>query len=555
MKTHYPETLPTPSTQTSFYPVIVVGSGIAGLSFALKVAQQGLPVLVITKKETTESNTNYAQGGIACVMDPLDNWQAHIRDTLTCGAGLCDPEAVASIIQDGPKGIQDLVDWGVAFCKASQQAYALGQEGGHSARRILHVKDMTGKAIEKALLLAVSTHPGITLWDHCLAIDLITSYKLGLTGQPDGPHCVHGLYVLNTQTSQVHTLGCRVVMLATGGIGQVYLYTTNPSIATGDGIAMAYRAGAVIQDMEFVQFHPTALYTPCGTRFLISEAARGEGARLLDANKQPLMPLHDPRGDLAPRDTVARVIDLYMKETGAPHVWLDMTLHTASYLQQRFPTIYSKCQTLGIDPSQDLIPVVPAAHYCCGGVQTNSVGQSTLGGLFAAGETGCTGFHGANRLASNSLLEAVVMASRAAHAAVGYVRQDHAPLPSLPAWTDGNVTHSDERVVVLHNSEELKRTLWDYVGIVRSDKRLQRALSRVQNLEKEINEYYWNFKVEPSLLELRNMVAVAKTIILSALARKESRGLHYTLDYPQASPHARHSYLTCRGGVFQPPGA
>lgn len=522
------------------FDVLVVGSGIAGLSFARKVAEFGYSVCILTKKQRAESNTNYAQGGIAAVTSESDDFELHVQDTLTAGDGLCDEKAVRTIIREGPERIQELIELGVRFSQLEDGRVSLHREGGHSKRRILHVKDLTGKAIEEALLNAVESHPGITLFEHVHAIDLITSRKLALAGHalPSNGNRIMGLYGFDSQQSRVVTFAAPVVMLCTGGVGQVYLYTTNPSIATGDGIAMAFRAGAEIRNMECIQFHPTALYADAEDRFLISEAVRGEGGILRNLRGEAFMERYDPRKDLAPRDIVARAIDSEMKQSGARHVWLDITDKPAAFLKERFPHIYSHCLAKGIDMAEQPIPVVPAMHYLCGGVKTNLHAKTGLKGLFACGEVACTGLHGANRLASNSLLEAVVMAHRGAHKVNDFLLDLDYPVPDLPDWVDGNLQDSDERVVLLHNLDELKRTLWDYVGIVRTSKRLERAETRIRHLKHEIHDYYWNFKVEPALLELRNLVEVAEMIIKCALQRKESRGLHYTLDFPGKLPTA-----------------
>lgn len=516
-----------------YYDVIVVGSGIAGLSFALKVAEAGRKVAIITKKNSAESNTNYAQGGIAAVTSQTDDIETHVTDTLDAGDGLCDEQAVREILRDGPACIDELVQRGVDFSQLGDGRVSLGREGGHSKRRILHVKDVTGKAIEKALLHAVETSEHIETLEHHFAVELITSAKLRRQGQSaPGFNRVLGLYALDTQSGEVETFKAGAVMLATGGIGQVYQYTTNPFIATGDGIAMAYRAGVEVRNLEFIQFHPTAFYTGDSDRFLISEAVRGEGAILRNLEGEAFMVRYDKRKDLAPRDIVARAIDSEMKKSGARHVWLDTRGIGLKTLHERFPNIYGYCAKRGLSLEQDMIPVVPAAHYLCGGVKTNLNGETSLAGLYACGEVACTGLHGANRLASNSLLEAVVMANRGAASVLGYIEQILKVEAELPNWVDGDVRDSDERVILLHNWDEVKRTMWDYVGIVRSTKRLERARTRIHTLEREITEYYWNFKVDESLLELRNMILVAHLIIDCALQRKESRGLHYTLDFP-----------------------
>lgn len=510
------------------YDVIVIGSGIAGLSFALKVAEVGQRVAIITKKNSAESNTNYAQGGIAAVTSQTDDVEMHVADTLDAGDGLCDEAAVREILTDGAASIDELAHRGVAFTQLDDGSVSLGKEGGHSQRRILHVKDVTGKAIEEALLHGIETSPNIETFEHHFAVELITATKLGQPGEDR----VLGLYALNTKTEQVETFQSSVVLLATGGIGQVYQYTTNPFIATGDGIAMAYRAGVEVRNMEFIQFHPTAFYSRDSDRFLISEAVRGEGAILRNLEGEAFMQRYDQRKDLAPRDIVARAIDSEMKQSGARHVWLDTRDIPLKKLHDHFPNIYEHCSRQGIALEKDMIPVVPAAHYLCGGVKTNLSGETSLAGLYACGEVACTGLHGANRLASNSLLEAVVMANRGATAVGEYLQASSAASIELPSWVDGDVRDSDERVVLLHNWDEVKRTMWDYVGIVRSTKRLERARTRIQTLDREINDYYWDFKVDESLLELRNMILVAGLVVDCALQRKESRGLHYTLDFP-----------------------
>ncbi|CAI8303684.1 MAG: L-aspartate oxidase [Opitutia bacterium UBA7350] len=510
------------------FDVVVVGSGIAGLSFALKVAEAGKTVAIITKKNSAESNTNYAQGGIAAVTSCTDDIETHVADTLNAGDGLCDVAAVREILKDGPACIDELVRYGVAFSQLEDGRVSLGKEGGHSKRRILHVKDVTGKAIEQALLQAVSESPMINTLEHHFAIELITAAKL----HRSGPDQVLGLYALDTQTEKVETFHTSAVLLATGGIGQVYSYTTNPAIATGDGIAIAARAGVKIQNMEFIQFHPTAFYSPDGSRFLVSEAVRGEGGILRNLKGEAFMPLYDSRGDLAPRDIVARAIDTEMKESGSRHVWLDVRHFSKAVLRARFPNIYDYCAEQGIRIEEEMIPVVPAAHYLCGGVATSLDGGTSLPGLYACGEVACTGLHGANRLASNSLLEACVMARRGSQAVGKYLDQANFDAVTLPDWADGDLRDSDERVVLTHNREELRRTLWDYVSIVRTDKRLERARTRIRVLENEINDYYWNFKVDVPLLELRNLILVASLIINCALQRRESRGLHFTADHP-----------------------
>ncbi len=517
------------------FDVLVVGSGIAGLSFALAVAAEGWRVGILTKKNRADSNTNYAQGGIACVTSEEDEFDSHVRDSLEAGDGLCDEEVVRAIVREGPRRIRELIEFGLRFSQGEDGEFDLGREGGHSRRRILHVKDMTGKAIEEALLAQVSRSPNIVVLEHTFAIDIITRGKL--EGRPKGESPeddrVVGLYALDVHANRVRTFSARAVMIAAGGIGKVYLYTSNPDIATGDGIAMAYRAGVPVMNMEFIQFHPTTLYGSDEKRFLISEAVRGEGAVLRNMDGEAFMARYHPQGELAPRDTVARAIDAEMKKSGSPHVWLDITHHSGEFLKQRFPVIYETCLESGIDIARDRIPVVPAAHYNCGGVETSLDAETLLPGLYACGEAACTGLHGANRLASNSLLEALVLARRGARAVVSYLENlPRAPDP-LPDWIDYGGHNEDERVVISHNWDELRRTMWDYVGIVRSTRRLERARTRIRNLAQEVHDYYWNFSVDPSLLELRNLIVVAELIVECALRRNESRGLHYTIDYPE----------------------
>ncbi|MFP6901015.1 MAG: L-aspartate oxidase [Opitutales bacterium] len=518
---------------TKQFDFLVVGSGIAGLTFALKVAQAGRSVCILTKKDRAESNTNYAQGGIAAVTSEGDDFERHVSDTMQSGAGLCDEDVVRAIVSAAPSRIEELIQLGVDFTRLEDGRPSLGKEGGHTKRRVLHVKDITGKAIEEALLDGIAKE-GVTVLEHFFVIDLITSDKLRRRGidVPGQGNRLLGLYALNAKSGEVETFNSRSLVLATGGVGRVYQYTTNPSIATGDGVAMAYRAGVEVMNMEFVQFHPTTLYTKTDERFLITEAARGEGAVLRNEEGETFMERYHEQADLASRDIVARAIDQEMKRSGAPHVWLDTSPVGVDRFPERFPHVYQTCLRHGIDPTKEFIPVVPAAHYLCGGVRTAMDSSTSLPGLYACGEVACTGLHGANRLASNSLLEAVVMADKGVGAALEYLKSVDEEHVSLPEWVEGDLSDSDERVVLTHNLDELKRALWDYVGIVRTTKRLERARARIGNLEREISEYYWFAKVDVTLLELRNLVQVAELIVECALRRKESRGLHYTLDYP-----------------------
>ena len=511
------------------YDYVVLGSGIAGLTFALNVAEKG-SVAVITKKNRAESNTNYAQGGIACVTSTEDTFDLHVRDTLECGAGLCREDVVRGIVEEGPAQIQSLIELGMAFTERENSAkheLDLGKEGGHSKRRILHAKDVTGREIESALLTALARHPNVAIFENHAAIDLITRRKLGFATDN---RCV-GVYVLDCTSGQVETVVSPQVLLATGGCGKVYLYTTNPDIATGDGVAMAYRAGVPVANMEFIQFHPTCLFHSKAKSFLISEAVRGEGGILRNGEGKAFMDGVHPLKSLAPRDIVARAIDAEIKRTGVRCVYLDITHQSREFLQNRFPAIYEKCLECGIDMATEPIPVVPAAHYQCGGVVTTPDGRTALPGLWAVGEVACTGLHGANRLASNSLLEALVVAHRAAEA----VKQEQAPpkQKDIPPWQSGSAQDPDELVVIYHNWREIRQLMWDYVGIMRTTKRLKRAATRLHSLSDEVQEYYWNYKMTCDLVELRNLVLVASLIVDCALSRHESRGLHFTLDYPK----------------------
>ncbi len=522
---------------------LIIGSGIAGLSLALKVADFG-EVVLVTKKEVVESNTNLAQGGIASVFGDTDSFDLHIQDTLAAGAGLCHPDVVAMVVKEGPGRIRELMELGVSFSllkgeKTDGSAgvpipFHLGQEGGHSRKRIVHAYDMTGREVEQTLVRRVKNHPRIRLYENHVAVDLITvstRMKRGIITTTHEDFCC-GAYVLERESTRVKTFSAKVTILATGGAGKVYLYTSNPDIATGDGIAMGYRAGATVANLEFVQFHPTCLFHPEAKNFLISEAVRGEGGVIVDATGRAFMGGYDPQKDLACRDVVARAIDTELKKTGQDCVFLDISHRSADFIRERFPNIYQKCLEFGIDMTRQPIPVVPAAHYMCGGIVTDMEGRTDIQRLYAVGETACTGLHGANRLASNSLLEALVYAHNASRRAIRDLKEPSPPFPELPPWDPVGTTDSDERIVVSQNWDEIRRLMWNYVGIVRSDKRLARARRRIELIANEIQEYYWDFKVDADLIELRNIAAVAELIIRSAMHRKESRGLHYNIAYP-----------------------
>lgn len=523
-------------SDVEYSDVLIIGAGIAGLSTALAL-DPAYRVTVLTKGPPGESNTLYAQGGIAAALDPGDSFASHIADTLEGGAGLCHPEAVERIVRRGPDAIQRLIEMGVPFTRESGEEgtmarFHLTREGGHSHRRIVHATDATGQAVETTLLEAARRRSNIRLLDHQVAIQLITRAKLeGRTGQAD--RC-WGVYALDVNTDEVTAFGARFTVLGTGGAGKVYLYTSNPDTATGDGISMAYRAGCRVANMEFIQFHPTCLYHPRAKSFLVSEAVRGEGGVLRLESGDRFMPRHDDRAELAPRDIVARAIDYEMKRTGADCVHLDATGMTSEFIESHFPTIRTHLREFGIDMATEPIPVVPAAHYTCGGVATDWRGRTDLDGLYALGETAHTGLHGANRLASNSLLEGLVLAESVAEdLGLRLQGEEGAPVPDLPLWDVSRVTEPDERIVVAHNWAELRQFMWDYVGIVRTDKRLARAKRRVDMLTGEIEEYYSRFRVSQDLIELRHLALVADLILRSAQARKESRGLHFNLDYPR----------------------
>ncbi|AOY92903.1 L-aspartate oxidase [Cupriavidus sp. USMAA2-4] len=523
------------------FDVAIVGSGLAGLTVALQLAETHR-VVILCKRAMTQGASDWAQGGIAAVLDSGDSHDEHVQDTLVAGAGLCDEEATRYIVEHGRETIQWLIDRGVPFTRDEQAelGFHLTREGGHSRRRIIHAADATGHAVVSTLSEQARRHPNITILEDHFAIDLITAGKLGLPGK----RC-YGLYVLDDASGHVRTVTATHTVLATGGAGKVYLYTTNPDTATGDGIAMAWRAGCRVANMEFIQFHPTCLYHPYAKSFLISEAVRGEGGLLRLPDGTRFMPAHDARAELAPRDVVARAIDFEMKKHGLDYVHLDISHQPEAFLREHFPTIHARCLELGIDIAREPIPVVPAAHYTCGGVVTDTAGRTDLANLYAVGESACTGLHGANRLASNSLLECMVI-GRAAAAHIAVQDKSTRPDVALPAWDESRVSDADEEVVVSHNWDELRRMMWNYVGIVRTSKRLERAQHRIGLLREEIGEYYANFRVTRDLLELRNLVEVSSLIVDSAYSRHESRGLHFSRDYPDTLPKALPT-------VMQPP--
>lgn len=536
------------------YDALVIGSGISALAFALETSSKGHRVCVVTKRSASEANTAYAQGGIAAVLSPTDSFDAHVRDTLRAGAGLCRREVVERVVRDGPQVVRRLAAYGVQFDRRSEVPgaghdegaddveYDLGREGGHSHRRVLHAGDVTGAEVMRGLLAALSARPNVEIHEEHCAVDLITTRRIeGLSEGarfriPPEKNRVIGAYVLDERNGEVKTLLAKAVLLATGGASKVYLYTSNPDVATGDGVAMAWRAGASVANMEFIQFHPTCLYHPKAKSFLISEALRGEGGILRRADGTRFMESHHEMKELAPRDIVARAIDTELKRTGEECVFLDMTHLDDAFLRRRFPTIHATCLKFGIDLTKDPIPVVPAAHYVCGGVRCDLSGETDIAGLFVAGEVSCTGMHGANRLASNSLLEGAVYGHNSALAAERYLTAPpDETWREVPEWNPGKAVPSDELVVITQCWEEIRRFMWNYVGIVRSHRRLLRAQRRIETLREEIRDFYWHAIVTRDLIELRNICTVAELIVNCALHRRESRGLHYTIDYPEVS--------------------
>ncbi len=531
---------------------LVIGSGIAGLTFAIKASELGT-VHIVTKKKDFDSNTNYAQGGIASVFDPHDSIEAHINDTLTAGAGLCNEKAVRILAESGPQRVQELMNWGVHFSTRQNPngtvTLDLGREGGHSYNRIVHTKDLTGQEVERALLDEIALRKNIRVFENHTAVDLLTQHQLRLTGKLVNSYndiTCYGAYILDNTTGVVHIFTAPYTLVATGGIGQIYLHTTNPDIATGDGIAMAYRAGALIADMEFIQFHPTSLYQQ-GQKdraFLISEAVRGEGAILLNSRGERFMEKVHPLKELAPRDIVARAIDMELKRLGDQYVYLDISFKDKDFLSSRFPTIYNYCMEVGIDISKEPIPVVPAAHYLCGGIVSDLNGRTSINNLYVSGESACTGVHGANRLASNSLLEGIVFSHRAfCHIKEIFSPQHKDALPQFPQWDKKGTFDLEEWILIQHNIEDVKRVMWDYVGIVRSNRRLERAWRRITLLEEEIQDYYKRSTLTSRLIELRNLITTAKLVVQSALLRKESRGLHYNTNYPAQDESLNGSFI------------
>ena len=518
------------------FDVVIIGSGLAGLTVALNLADNK-KIGLITKKALIDGASSWAQGGIAAVLGNDDSIAEHIQDTLVAGAGLCDETVTRYVVERGRDSVQWLIKQGVRFTRdaESDSGYHLAREGGHSHRRVIHAADATGQEVQTTLEAKIKAHPNISVFEHHIAVDLICGRKIRLSDN----RC-HGVYVLDSLADKVKTITADHTVLATGGAGKVYLYTTNPDTATGDGIAMGWRAGCRIANMEFIQFHPTCLYHPHAKSFLISEAVRGEGGILCLSDGTRFMPAHDERAELAPRDIVARAIDFEMKKRGLDCVYLDISHKPSDFIVEHFPTIHARCLELGIDMTREPIPVVPAAHYICGGVVADRHGRTDLPGLYAVGETAHTGMHGANRLASNSLLECLVFGLAAAS---DILEQPSIPHVSLPEWDESRVTDADEVIVISHNWDELRRFMWDYVGIVRTSKRLERAQHRIQVLHEEINEYYANFRVSGDLLELRNLVMTADLIVQSAMLRRESRGLHFSRDYPTLLPEARNTVL------------
>jgi len=522
---------------THHFDVIIVGSGGAGLSLALSLPEH-FNIAVLAKSTLTDASTYYAQGGVAAVLDETDSIEQHIDDTMIAGVHLCEMDAVKQTVEGGKPSVDFLLKHGVQFTLDEQEQLHLTREGGHSQRRIIHAADATGRAISTTLVQRAQEKENITIFENYIAIDLICSQKLGL----DSENRALGLYALNEASAQVHTFLAPFTALACGGAMKAYLYTSNPDIATGDGIAMAYRAGCRVANMEFNQFHPTCLYHPQARSFLITEAMRGEGAYLRLPDGERFMLRFDERAELAPRDIVARAIDYEIKRLGIRHVWLDITHKDESFIKEHFPTLYARLLELGIDITKEMIPVVPAAHYTCGGVVVDENSQTDIAGLYAIGETSYTGLHGANRMASNSLLECFVYGMSAAKHIQENFKADQA-LPEVPEWDDSQVTNPDEDVVILQNWDELRQTMWNYVGIVRTTKRLERALHRIEMLKKEITEYYQDYQVSKNLIELRNLVLVSEMIVRCAMQRKESRGLHFTLDYPELLPELRKTVL------------
>ena len=522
------------------YDVLIIGSGLAGLTLALNLAESK-KVCLVSKRAISDSASSWAQGGIAAVINNEDSIEAHIQDTLIAGAGLCDVEVTRLVAEHGRETVEWLIGQGVIFTREDDNsAYHLTREGGHSHRRILHAADTTGYAVQKTLAEKVREHANVTLLEEHIAVDLITTRKLAnqkliqheLTAEADD--CL-GAYILDNSTGKVMTIAAQQTVLATGGTGKVYLYTTNPDVSTGDGVAMAWRAGCRVANMEFIQFHPTCLYHPKAKSFLISEAVRGEGGLLRLPDGTRFMPAYDERAELAPRDVVARAIDFEMKKRGLDCVYLDITHRPLAFIQAHFPNIYARCLELDIDISKEPIPVVPAAHYSCGGIMTDHIARTDIPNLYAVGETACTGLHGANRLASNSLLECLVFGRAAAES---IMQQPVKTIPTLPHWDESRVTDADEEVLITHTWNELRRFMWNYVGIVRTNKRLSRALHRIHMLRDEVDEFYSNFRISNNLIELRNLLQVAELIVISAMSRHESRGLHYSKDYPNMEEEA-----------------